>query len=120
MINIKTEIVQALEGNPTLISLLGGNRIYQIKAPDATEFPRITFFQVDNFDSNFADDTAIASEILIQIDIWHKSSTTTIAQEVDKTMKSLGFRRTSSTDLYEEDTQIFHTVMRYITTREVV
>ncbi|MED0672036.1 DUF3168 domain-containing protein [Aneurinibacillus aneurinilyticus] len=115
MINIKPKIVQALESNQALVSLLGGKRIYQLVAPNPDEFPRITFFEMDNVDDRFADDEAISSEIRIQIDIWSKKSTPNIADEVDKTMKSLGFRRTASADLYEEDTKVFHKGMRYKT-----
>lgn len=118
MINIKPEILQALQANATLLSLLGGNHIYQLVEPNADEFPRITFFEVTNTDEDYADDTAISSDILIQIDIWNKSSTSAIAIEVDKTMKTLSFQRTYAVDLYESDTQIFHKAMRYLTTRE--
>jgi hypothetical protein len=119
MINIKPEVLQALESNQALVSLLGGPRIYQQVAPNPDEFPRITFFEMANFDTTFADDQAIESEIHIQIDIWSKDSTSAIAQEVDRTMKSIGFKREASADLYEDDTKIFHKAMRYSTNREI-
>ncbi|CEH28860.1 hypothetical protein AM501_27305 [Aneurinibacillus migulanus] len=124
MIDIKPKILQALESNQALISLVGHDkdgetRIYQVTAPYADDFPRITFFEMDNVDNRFADDTAIASEIRIQIDVWSKGSTSKIANEVDKTMKSLGFRRTASTDLYEDDTKVFHKGMRYKTNQMI-
>jgi hypothetical protein len=119
MMNLKPMILQALESNQALISLLGGPRIYQLVAPDPNEFPRITFFELVNMDSRFADDEAIASEIHFQIDVWSKESTTAIAQEVDRTMKSIGFRRYSAADLYEEDTQVFHKGLRYKTMIEI-
>jgi uridylate kinase len=118
MINVKTEVLQALESNQVLISLLENeSRIYQHTVPedDATKYPRITFFEMENMDNNFADDTAISSDIYLQIDVWSKGSTTKIAQEVDKTLKQLQFSRTSATDLYENDTAIFHKAMRYRT-----
>lgn len=115
MINIKPKIVQALESNQALVSLLGGKRVYQLVAPNPDEFPRITFFEMDNIDDRFADDEAISSEIRIQIDIWSKKSIPKIADEVDKTMKSLGFRRTASADLYEAEERIYHKGMRYKT-----
>lgn len=43
MINLRPEIVQALENNQELVSLLGGRRVYYRKAKNAEEFPRITF-----------------------------------------------------------------------------
>ncbi len=119
MINLKPQIKSALESNAQLTTLLGGPRIYQIKAPNADEFPRITFFEFDNFGSLFADDTEASSEIHIQIDIWSKGSTSAIADEVNKTMKSLDFARTGTADLFEEDTKVFHKAMRYSTIAEI-
>lgn len=119
MINLKPEVYSALVNNQALVSLLGGPRVYQMVAPNADEFPRITFFELTNFDSAFADDQAFVTEIHIQIDIWNKGSTSAIAAEVDRTMKSIGFKREASADLYEEDTKIFHKAMRYSTNREI-
>jgi hypothetical protein len=117
MINIKPAILQALEANTALVSLLGGKRIYQMYDPNSTEFPRITFFEYNNVDSNYADDSAFASDINIQIDVWSKASTSAIALEVNRTMESLDFVRTYSIDLYESDTKIFHKTMRFKTTK---
>lgn len=118
MINLKPVVLQALESNQALLSLLGGKRIYQLVAPDAEEFPRVTFFELDNRDYSFADDTALSSEIKFQISVWSKGSTSAIAMEVDKTMKELGFQRYFATDLYEDDTKVFHKPMRYRTQKE--
>jgi len=113
MIDLKPTVLQALEGNAALVSLLGGKRIYQLAAPNAEEYPRITFFEMTNFDSDFADDDPTTSMVSFQIDVWSKGSTTAIGQEVDRTMKSIGFRRTSSADLYEEDVKVYHKGMRF-------
>ncbi|MEN6349336.1 MAG: DUF3168 domain-containing protein [Syntrophomonas sp.] len=119
MIDVYPEVKTGLLGNSSLITILGGPRVYQQVAPRPNEFPRISFFEMTNFDTGFADDTAIASEIHLQIDIWSKGSTTDVAGEVDKTMKALGYKRTGSADLYEEDTKIFHKALRYSTEREI-
>jgi hypothetical protein len=111
--DVKTEIREALIANSQLIALLGGQRIYQLAAPNAEEYPRITFFEIDNRDIAFADDVAYASEVPIQIDVWSKGSTSAIAGEVDKTMKSLDWARTSAPDFYEPDTKIYHKALRY-------
>ncbi|BAU27632.1 uncharacterized protein DUF3168 [Aneurinibacillus soli] len=116
MINLKPKIVQALESNQVLVSLLGGKRIYPLKAPRPNEFPRITFFELNNADDQYADDAAISSEIRVQIDVWAKTPSSEVSQEVARTMKELGFQRYSAQDLYEEDTEIFHKGMRYKTT----
>ena len=118
MINPKPEILAALEANNALIGLLGDKRIYFMKAPKADEFPRVTFFEIDNIGSLYADDLEQGSTIYIQIDIWSKGSTSAIAGEVDKTMKTLGYARTSAADLFEQDTLTFHKAMRYKTLKE--
>lgn len=111
--DVKTEIRSALLANAPLITLLCGQRVYQLAAPDAREFPRITFFEIDNADTAFADDTAYAAEILVQVDVWSRGSTSAIAGEVDETMKGLGYSRTGAPDLYEPDTKVYHKAMRY-------
>ncbi|PGW69964.1 tail completion protein gp17 [Bacillus thuringiensis] len=113
MMNLRPEIVQALENNQGLVSLLGGKRVYYRKAKNAEEFPRITFFELDNRPDGFADNDESESEITFQIDIWSKSSTTVIHQKVNGIMKSIGFSRYAVADLYEDDTQIFHYAMRF-------
>ncbi|MBJ8026152.1 tail completion protein gp17 [Bacillus cereus] len=114
MINVRPEIVQALENNQELVSLLGGRRVYYRKAKHAEEFPRITFFELDNRPDGFADNEESESEITFQIDIWSKGSTTVIHQKVNEIMKRIGFSRYAVADLYEEDTQIFHYAMRFV------
>ena len=110
--DVKTTIRTALIANSSLITLLGGQRIYQLKAPSATEQPRIDFFEVVNDDSEFADDQPIASDVVDQISIFSKTSTSAIAGEVDMTMKSLGYVRTTAPDFYEDATGLFHKAMR--------
>ena len=119
MINAKTEVYQALRSNAALISLLGGQRIYQMVAPNAEEFPRITFFELDNLGDLYADDRESSSLIRVQIDVWSKGSTTDIAIEVAKTMQSIGYSRDFSMDLYEQDTAVYHKTMRFSTSKEV-
>jgi hypothetical protein len=116
MINLKPTILQALQNDAALISLLAGQHIYQLMAPNATEFPRIVFWEYDNIGGTYADDVEADSEVYIQIDIaCRDQSTSAIAQEVDKVMKSIGFFRNASTDQYNDnnDTQIYEKHMRY-------
>jgi hypothetical protein len=112
-IDIKTEIKSTLLANSALVALLGGQRVYQLAAPKAEEYPRITFFEIDNLDTAFADDVAYASDVYVQIDVWSKSSTSAISGEVDKTLKGLEFARTGGADLYEQKTKVYHKALRY-------
>lgn len=115
MIDLKPAILKALESNQALVSLLGGKRIYQLVAPKAEEFPRITFFELNNRGERYADDVELSSDVRIQMDVWSKGNTSRLSEEVDKTMKALGFQRYFATDLYEDDTKVFHKAMRYQT-----
>lgn len=122
MLDLKPEILQALRNNAALALLLGkdleGNvKVYPEVSPYADAEPYITFFELTNFGSLYTDDEEAASEIHFQIDIWSKGNTGPIAQEVDKSMKDLGFGRTSSADLYEDETKTFHKALRYKTNR---
>lgn len=111
--DVKTSVRAALLSNPDLIALLDGERIYQLATPRADEYPRITFFEVTNLDRYFADDRPYASEVIIQIDVWSKESTSAISGEVDRTMKEQGWSRTLAIDQYEKDTEVYHKSLRY-------
>lgn len=118
----KTEIFQALKNNTLLISLCpGGFHNRNAKPPiDGPEYPRIVYSELKNGDDDYADNEAISAEVRFQISIFNTaetiSSETPIAKEVDKTMKSIGFSRYDSIDLYEEDTKVYHKPMRYLKT----
>jgi hypothetical protein len=118
VIDLKPIVGNAMSANATLTGILGLDKfgsipIYLHVAKDGDHYPRITFFELNNIDSTYFDDTAYASDISMQIDIWSKGSTSDMADQVDLTMKSLNFKRESGIDMYESDTFIFHKAMRY-------
>jgi len=116
MISIKSAVVTALQTSTALTTLLGtGQRIF-FQYPDEANistFPRVTYFEIDNTGSLYADNQEIGSTILFQIDPWSKSSVTDIAKEIDTIMTGLDFVRVSAPDLYESDTKVHHKAMRY-------
>lgn len=120
MINLKPTIVAALKANATLTTALGGQKIYFKVAPQGVVAPYITYFEMTNFDDTFADNAPLSSEIHIQVDIFTPEgvSTSAIADQVDITMKSLGFGRTSAADLWENDTRLHHKAMRFATIKK--
>lgn len=120
MIDLSPLVLSTLEASAAIVAIVGrdadGNiRIYEHTTPYSEDFPRITFFEMTNFDSSFADDEDIESRISYQVDIWSKGATATLANEVDLAMKTAGFARTSSIDLYEDDVQVYHKGLRYTT-----
>jgi len=119
MLNVKPLVVEALENNETLVNLLGGKKVFFMTTSEDTKLPYITYQEIVNVDDTYYDNEAYSSEIQFVINIWvpGDESTTKIAQEVDKTMKSLGFKRLSAVDLYHKETEIFQKNMRYRTNK---
>lgn len=116
MIDMGATIKSTLTGDETLTGMLGGARVYRVKAPNAEEFPRITFFEITNFASDFADDEELMSRIEFQVDVWTKGSFAAIADQVDTLMNTIGFYRTGSAEFYEDDVQTYHKALRYMAT----
>lgn len=64
MIDLSPDILQALEQDGDIVSRVGfdadGNtRIYQRNIPYPDLYPQITFFEITNFDSSYADDDPV-------------------------------------------------------------
>ncbi len=119
MITMKSAIRTALINDTALVKLLGGQYVWAIKAPDANQYPRITYFEMTNFDKNYADDRAYSSRMVYQVDVWSKGNPDPIVIEVDRVMKTIGFARVGGADLYEDDVQVYHRALRYGITKEV-
>lgn len=113
MLNVKPQVIEALESNQALVNLLGGKKVFFMTTSEDTELPYITYQEIVNVDDTYYDNKAYSSEIQLVINIWSDGSTTKIAQEVDKTMKSLQFKRLGAIDLHHEETGIFQKNMRY-------
>lgn len=75
------------------------------------ETPRITFYELANLDPLKISNGPL-SEIAIQIDVWHKSSTGNLAAAVNTKMNSLGFRREFAADI-PDPSGIKRKTMRY-------
>lgn len=117
LIDLEPVVVSALRDDPELIGFLGrdskGNtKVYPLAAPDIS-LPKVTFFELTNFDNQFADDRALSSAIHFQVDVWHNSNTSKISSAVNRVMESLGFVRSGTNSLYEPETKIYHKVLRY-------
>lgn len=73
----------------------------------------ITFFNYLEQGEQYADNEEKATGYYIQVDVWSKSDYTEVVDKVENYMKATGFARTSAADLFEEDTKIYHKVMRF-------
>jgi len=115
MIDLKPQIVQALRNAAALVDLLGGRKIWAQLAPVDTLFPYITFFEIVNTDTGYADNQAHGSEIHVQVDIWASGSTSQLAIETNQVMEAIGFIRTSSIDGYDREAKTYRKILRYKT-----
>ncbi|APM39871.1 hypothetical protein [Clostridium kluyveri] len=76
----------------------------------------ITFFNYLEQGEHYADNEEKETGYYIQIDVWSKNDYTELVENVTNSMKAAGFRRTSAADLFEEDTKIYHKMLRYVIT----
>ncbi len=114
---VKQRIRSLLINDTALTSLLKGSRVYALKAPNAEEFPRITFFEVSGSDANSADDRPYAQRTTIQIDIWVKAgrgNPDEITKEVKRIMTDAGYPRIGGGEFYEDSAQVLHVALRYL------
>lgn len=73
----------------------------------------ITYFYYNERGEKFADDTEIATGYYLQVDVWSDEDCIDLAEQVKNLMINAGFKRTFATELYENETQIFHKVLRF-------
>ena len=112
MQNIKSSVLSALQ-TASALSTLQGQKFYFFHPPEFTNLPVGSYFELSNLGNLYADDVEAGSEIIFQIDLWGKTSLSSLAQAVDDVMVGLEFNRILSQDLYENDTKIYHKSMRY-------
>jgi len=119
MIDLMADILNSLRSDQQLVELLGGSYIWEIEAVYPDQFPRITVFEIDNDDANYAEDAPTAARLYYQVDIWDTKPRRDIAHVVDVLMKSTGFFRIGAQTLYENDTKIVHHVLKYTITQSL-
>lgn len=78
-----------------------------------TIFPHITFFELYQGAELNADDEEEMTAYSIQVDIWAHDDYTNLVKQVKASLKILGFRRAFETEFYENDTKIYHKVLRF-------
>jgi Protein of unknown function (DUF3168) len=116
MIDTEVFIINELESDPVLSGLVG-DKIFRYIVPDefADQYPYIRVVEINNIDSDYTDNKAIASEIDIQIDFWTKDDPESLQKAIDRVMKSLQWKRIGVTSFYEEDTGAIRKALRYRT-----
>lgn len=95
------------------VASLVENKIYLLRAPDNTLAPYIEYEVIDEVGSLYAENEEIATTYTAQIDIFTKGSYTAIKNAVKQVMKENGFIKEFGGSTYENDTKLFHYVLRY-------
>ena len=109
MINLRSSIYSAF----STASALSAFTVRYQYPNDFTALPVISYFQVTNVGNLFGDDEEYGSNVMFQVDLWSKTPVTDSEDDVNDVMTGLGFVRVYCTDLYENDTKIYHIAMRY-------
>lgn len=73
----------------------------------------ITFFEYNQRGSLYLEDDEATTTHSIQVDVWSKGNYLTLVDQVKSLMKQAGFTRNSEAEFFEEDTKIFHKVLRF-------
>lgn len=73
----------------------------------------VTFFFYNQFPDEFADDSEIAIFNGVQIDVWARGDYSQTVEGIMAAMRKAGWRWSGNYDLYEQDTGIYHKVMRF-------
>jgi hypothetical protein len=95
------------------ITSLVSNKIYLLKAPDNTMAPYVEYEVLNENGSMFAENEEIGTDYNIQIDIFTKGSYTTIVKAIKSVMKENGFMKEFGGSRYEEDSKLFHYILRF-------
>lgn len=74
----------------------------------------ITFFHYLETGELYADDQAITDGVYTQVDVWSEGDYHELVETVAAKLKAAGFLRRSFHDEYEEQTGMYHKVMRWM------
>lgn len=95
------------------ITNLVGNKIYLLKAPDNTTAPYIEYEVLNEEGSLYAENEEIETNYRIQIDVFTKGSYTVIVKAIKNVMKENEFMKEFGGSRYEEDSKLFHYILRF-------
>lgn len=102
--------------NKEIIDLTADKRVYLIHATNPSP-PYVTYTFIDEYGAEFAENEEIATNYSIQIDIFSKGDYTELENKIKQIMKSNDFYRTSAFAFYEDDTGLYHKVIRFFYTK---
>ena len=77
------------------------------------EKPYLTFFNYLESGELYADDDEMTTGYYTQLDLWSEGDYAELVEQIHTRMTEAGFFRRSFSDLYEQNTNLHHKVMRY-------
>lgn len=98
-----------------LLQQTGKPVAYQEYKSDKAEY--IRFFYLPQSDVS-ADDDEIYNTVFVQVDWFTPYDPNPIAEQIKSLMKQAGFKKNFEHEVYEEDTSLFHYVLRFWITKE--
>lgn len=106
MIDFHTELVRALE------KVLPTH--YELALTKGTKTPCISYQERNNYDANTGD-TLGYSRISYTVKVWGNeiAQLQLYAKEIDKVLRPLGFKRTSSQELYDYQSTMIQKILTY-------
>ena len=107
MINYHTELVASLK-------TIGIPVQYEMTLTSKTATPCISYMEINNY-SSATGDTLGYSVITYQVKVWANSieEIQRYSLEVDKALRPLGFKRTSSGELYDNQSTLIQKILSY-------
>jgi hypothetical protein len=73
----------------------------------------IRFFEYNQNGAFFGDDRELKSRHSIQVDIFSKGDYTDLTEQVKEKLIAIGCIRTMETEMYEDENELFHKIIRF-------
>ena len=109
MINLHSQVVSALE------TVLPTH--YEMALTKDTETPCISYMETNNYNTTENTDSSTLgySNITYQVKVWANSvaNIQKYSAEVDKVMRTMGFKRIASNELYDNNSTMIQKILTY-------
>lgn len=110
------EFLRSVLTDIEILKLTADNDVYFLHAKNAN-IPYIEYEIVNETGQKWAENKEIATNYMVQVDIFSKGDYTDLEDKIKEKMSNAGFIRDTAADLYEEDTELYHKAMRFTYTK---
>lgn len=110
--NIKKYLKETLE-NKELLDMLPDGRIFFLHAKNPNKQLYLEYEILDGYGTEYSENKEDFVTHFIQVDIFSTGDYTPVETKVKEKMNQAGFVGGYGPDLYEDDTQLNHKVMRF-------